>query len=73
MTDQPAMPSSMWPFRGRSPVLKVVAILALVVAFIVPLTMIHGVIGEREGRRLGVVNEIGDSLGAGAARLRAAC
>jgi inner membrane protein len=63
MPDQPAVPSFPWPFRGRSPVLKVIAILALVVAFIVPLAMIHGAIGEREGRRLGVVNEIGESWG----------
>jgi inner membrane protein len=63
MPDQPALPAALWPFSGRSPILKVVAILALVVAFIVPLTLIYGVIGEREGRRASVVKEIGESWG----------
>ena len=63
MPDQPVLLSALWPFPGRSPVLKVVAIVTLVVAFIVPLVLIHGIIAEREGRRLEVGKEIGEAWG----------
>jgi inner membrane protein len=63
MPDQPASLPPVWLGAFRSPVLKVAAIVALILAFMVPLALVHNVIVEREARRAGAVAEIGDSWG----------
>jgi inner membrane protein len=60
MPDQPTLPALL---TVRSPVLKVASILGLVIAFLLPLALVRDVIVEREGRRAGVVSEIGGSWG----------
>jgi inner membrane protein len=47
----------------RSPILKVLAIVALALVFLIPLALVRDVISEREGRRAGVIREIGESWG----------
>ena len=63
MSDQPALPLPAGLAAFRSPILKVVAIVGLVLAFLIPLALVHDTIMEREGRRAGAVAEIGKSWG----------
>jgi inner membrane protein len=50
-------------FRTASPALKVLAIVMLIVAFLLPVFLVYDVIGEREERYRSVVAEIGNSWG----------
>ncbi|MDR6289623.1 MULTISPECIES: cell envelope integrity protein CreD [Inquilinus] len=50
-------------FRAGSPSLKVLAIVMLIVAFVLPVFLVSDVIGEREDRYRSVVSEIGNSWG----------
>lgn len=61
----PQPPSALSPLllAFRSPVLKVVAVVLLALAFLIPLALVRGVVTEREGRRAEAVLEIGDSWG----------
>jgi inner membrane protein len=63
MPEQPAVPFPTALLTGRSPVLKVIGIVVLVLAFMVPLVVILDVIGERTDRRAGAIAEIGESWG----------
>jgi inner membrane protein len=66
MSDQPESPlPSLSPtlLTARSPILKVVAIITLVLAFVIPLSLVRDVIAEREKRRAGAIAEIGESWG----------
>lgn len=59
-------PAPTWParrLRAGSPALKVLAIVFLTVAFLLPVFLVYDVIGEREDRYREVVAEIGGSWG----------
>lgn len=59
-------PAAAWParrLRAGSPALKVLAIVFLTVAFLLPVFLVYDVIGEREARYRSVVDEIGSSWG----------
>jgi inner membrane protein len=62
MPEYPALPLTAF-LTGRAPVLKVAGIVVLVLAFMIPLAIIHDMIGERAARRAGAVAEIGESWG----------
>ena len=59
----PAAASPIRRLRAGSPSLKVLAIVLLIVAFLLPVFLVYDVIGEREERYRSVVAEIGNSWG----------
>ena len=63
MPELPALPLPTAFLTGRSPILKVIGIVALVLGFMIPLVVILDVIGERADRRAGAIAEIGESWG----------
>lgn len=63
-TSTPPTPPSPWPAGllsagSGAPVLKVMLILAMVIAFLLPLAMVRGAIQERHYRQQSVIEEIG--------------